>query len=301
MPGVPLVQLARRVQEARPVPEGDRQAGAIPDRQPQTLQGGIGRRLRGEPGLHAEVAAHLPLSRSRGEKGRQRLFQAGILRAGPEDPQVPVHQGGLLGGQGAAAAPGFRHLPGQPLGRLDVRLVVRVDPEQVAGDDSGDFPDDELPGDVEGIVDIEGDHRVPRGGKGLQPAVEGGVPGQPHAHEQPVVCVVLRVRQSFPVDREDPLALLAGAFGDQLFDPGPQRRHCGGGGQGQLVAAGKGAAGDGGPEKETGVVLLEPALLQRFKPPLQQALGVDAGETRRHHPEERKRRVAPPDVGVVEE
>ena len=162
---------------------------------------------------------------------------------------------GLLGRQGAVAAVGFRHLPGQPFGRLDVRLVVRVYPEQVSGDDGGDLPDYELTGGVEGIVDIEGDHGVPGGGKGLQPAVEGRVPGQPHAHEHPVACVVLRVRQSFPVDREDPLALLAGALGDQLLDPGPQRRHGGRSGEGQLVAAGEGAAGDGGAEKETGVVL----------------------------------------------
>ena len=171
----------------------------------------------------------------------------------------------------------------------------------MSGYDGGDLPDYELPGDVEGIVDIEGDDRVPRRGKRLQPAVEGGVPGQPQAHEQPVVCAMLRAREGFAVDREDPLALLAGALGDQLFDPGPQRRHGGGGGQGQLVAACHSPAGDGGAEKETGVVLLEPALFHRFTPPLQQALDVDAGETSRHHPEERKRRVAPPDVGVVEE
>ena len=171
----------------------------------------------------------------------------------------------------------------------------------MAGDDGGDLPDDELPGDAEGIVDVEGDHRVARGFEGLQPAVEGGVAGEPQADEQPVPGVLLRAGEGFAVDREDTLALLAGALGEQLFDPCPQRRHGGRGGQGQLVAPCEGAAGDGGTEEDARVVLCGTTLIDRFPCPVQQALDVDAGETGRHQPEEGKRRIAAAYVGVVEE
>ncbi len=74
--GPALVELARRMQESRPVADGRRPAGLIPKRRPQSAQGGVPRRSLGDVGLDRAVAVRREL----GELALQRRGQSRLIR-----------------------------------------------------------------------------------------------------------------------------------------------------------------------------------------------------------------------------
>ena len=120
--------------------------------------------------------------------------------------------------------------------------------------------------------------------------------------EQPVVAVDRGRPERLADDRHDAGAVLAGGLGEQLLEPQPEGGDCSGRGRRSACrgppappaasdaasrAAGLAAGGVGRSASVHG------------RRRCQQRRDVDAGERRRHQPEERQRRVAPADVGRV--
>ena len=105
-------------------------------------------------------------------------------------------------------------------------------------------------------------------------------------------------------DREDAAALLAGALGDELLGPDAERADRVVDDEGELVAAGARELAEREPEPQARVVLgrleVRARLLGDLRA-LEDRPHVDAGQRGRHEPEVRQRRVAPADLGVVEE
>ena len=135
--------------------------------------------------------------------------------------------------------------PGQLLRLLDVRLVERVDPEHGSGDRGRHFPADELAAEVHRIGEGDPDHGVAEGRQlgeelvGIADLVGRGGPAraaQREADEDAVVAVPVGRAERLEVDRHDPDAVLAGTLGDQLLEPGTERRDLRVGDEGELVA-----------------------------------------------------------------
>ena len=193
----------------------------------------------------------------------------------------------------------------QLLGLLDVRLVERVDAEDRAGDRGRDLPAERLGAEVDRVGDLDPDDRVAgrleRVGQGVAAAV--GPAGQGEPDERPVGAVGLDRTERLEVDRDDPDAVLAGALGDELLGPGAEARDLVVGQERQLVAARLGEGPDGEPERDARVgrrigLVAGADHRQRRR---QQRVEVDPDERGRHEPDVGQRRVAPADVGRVEE
>ena len=150
------------------------------------------------------------------------------------------------------------------LGRLDVRLVERIDAEDRARDRGRELPAEELGAEVVRIV-------------------------EPHA---PVLAVRPRLgilarrgHETFPV--------LAGRLGDQLL--GPEAEAAGRLVDADLVPALAPALAELHPELEARVVVAEPAPLGHRLGPLEQRADLEVHQRRGHHAERRERGVAAAD------
>ncbi len=126
-----------------------------------------------------------------------------------------------------------------------------------------------------------------------------GVVGQGQEHEIAVVTVGVGPGDRLADDRNDPLAGLAGALGDELLDPiaeGGQPRR---GQDGELVAPGDRGLADGCPKRETGVRgrVSSAACVRHGPGASQQPRKVDAVQRGRNEAEDRQRGVAAADVG----
>ena len=105
----------------------------------------------------------------------------------------------------------------------DVRLVERIDVQRRAGDRRGEFPAEELGAEpVEPGRQAENRMagRLQRGHRGLVGRVAFGGDDD----EGAVLAVFVGPAERLVDDRQRALALLAGALGDQLFDPEAERR-----------------------------------------------------------------------------
>ncbi len=128
--------------------------------------------------------------------------------------------------------------------------------------------------------------------------------GQADLDEHAVVAVHLRVAELLEVHRQDAAALLAGALGDELLDPGAERPKLGLGDDGQLVAAGQGGLAQHGAEAHGRVLAgrdVRAARDGRGADAVEQPLEVGADQRRRDHAEEAQRGVAAADVRGVDE
>jgi hypothetical protein len=109
--------------------------------------------------------------------------------------------------------------PGRDLGRLDVRLIERVDPEPVPGDGRRHLPEEELAPEIPAVGEREDDDRM----TGLVQPREGRharvVRPEAHVHEEPVGPIHLGPPQRLTHHRNDPGSVLPGALRQELLHP----------------------------------------------------------------------------------
>ena len=139
-----------------------------------------------------------------------------------------------------------------------------------------------------------------RGARGI-----GRIAGQAQEHEQPIVAVDAGAVRSLVVDGDEPLAVLAGRLGDQLFQPGAEAVDPGRRDDRHLVAPElrPGDAQDRA-QHDAGVLLdrhARHAGVHHRARSVQELGHVDAHRRRRHQTEVRQHRVAPADVRPAEE
>ena len=199
----------------------------------------------------------------------------------------------------------LEHVAGELLRLLDVGLVERVDAEDRPGDRGRDLPADELPAEVDRVGERDADHRVAAlrecVGEGRPAAVAAAV--ERDAHEHPVIAVGLGGADRLAVDRHDAGAALAGALGDELLGPGPERGDLVVGQERELVAARRREGAEGEPERDArvGVGVGLAARAEHRARRGEQRVEVEADQRRWHQPDVRQRAVAAADVGRVEE
>ena len=199
-----LVQLAGRVQVARPEAEGDDAVG-----------------LRAQP-LDERLQALL-LGRVDERLDRDVVARAAPARAAPR-PSPPARHGTVRRTASTLVRPVLR--------LLDVRLVERVDLEDRARDGGRELPAEELGAEVVRV-------------------------GELHLARLAVGAVGRLVRRG-----DEPAALLAGRFGEQLLDP--QTESVGVRLRDDLVAALLPGRAEREPEREAGVVVGDAAGVQRL-------------------------------------
>ena len=98
---------------------------------------------------------------------------------------------------------------------LDVRLVERIDTDDMRCDRGCELPAEELGAHL---------HRVPRLVRQAHDGMPGGFEGSqlrviPDCDEQPVAAIHLRTAQRLPFDGQNAAPLLARGFGDELLNP----------------------------------------------------------------------------------
>ena len=206
-----LVQLAGRVQVARPVAERRRRVRRVADRGAQLGDGGVDRLARREEAQQREVdPARLAGGRPRvGEQRAQRVV-VGLLGRG---------QLAALGDRGEDPA-------GRVLGDLDVGLVERVDPQRPAGDGRRELGEEEDPPEVLRPAGRQRDRRLVVGRERLDGVVErlAGILVVAQVGEDAVAPVVLRRADRLVGHRHDALALLAERLRHELLRPEAERR-----------------------------------------------------------------------------
>ena len=289
--GAALVELAGRVEEARPVASGRGAAGRVAE--PPADAG------------HRDVAG-LGWSDERleGEVSPGRTLGEVLAEAVGEGGVVEGDRGNGRCGRPSALG-SLEEIASELLRLLDVWLVERVDAEDDPGDGGGDLPADELAAQVDRVGDRDADHRVAapqeRVGQGVAAAVRAAVEGE--AYEDPVCVVGLGRADRFEVDRHDPDAVLAGALGDELFRPRPERGDLVIGQEGQLVAAGRGEGPEGDPERQpgVGVRLGLPTRAEHGRARREQRVEIDPDQRGRDEADVGQRAVPTADVGRVEE
>ena len=204
------------------------------------------------------------------------------------------------------AARSGEHAPGQLLRLLDVRLVERVDAQDDAGDRRRDLPADDLAGEVDRVVELDPDDRVagalerigelgharrrrcPRGSarrtRDPRRTRSRGRSGSPSTGTIPTPCL--------PVDSAMSCSSQA-----------PKLAICGIGEERQLVAARRGEPTDRQPEQDARIharVRLA-ARTEHRRRGGQEGVEVQSDERRRDEADVGERRVAPADVGRVQE
>ena len=151
------------------------------------------------------------------------------------------------------------------------------------------------------IVHREPDNRMARLRQRIQTADR--LVANRNAHEHPVIAVYRRVAERLAVDRHDAVSLLAGALGNQLLDPRPQRLRPRRKRERQLVPAALRQHAER-QAQSNGRVLLDVRLLQglptEFESSDQHRCDVETDERRRHEPEVGQGRIASANPGIVE-
>src|SRR5205085_9484543 len=82
--------------------------------------------------------------------------------------------------------------------------------------------DEEHLRDLVAVVNAKADHRMTAAFQRLKPRIAFVVLAEAQMHEHAVAAVGIRIAERFPVDGNKSLALLAGGFGEQLFEPGAE-------------------------------------------------------------------------------
>ena len=145
----------------------------------------------------------------------------GVGRIGVEGEAVALQDGGF-GGALAALLVGLGESAGLDLAGLDVGLIEGIDADDGAGHGDGDLPAEELLEQHLSIGQGDADHRL----AGLLEVAGRLVAGdvilavQAQIGEQAIGAVHGRMAERFGVDGNEALALLAGGFGQELFEPG---------------------------------------------------------------------------------
>ena len=159
------------------------------------------------------------------------------------------------------------------------------------------------------IVDIvhgDADHRM----TGALKRVDGGILRgigrrfQAKVGKYTIVAVHLGRAQAFPVDGDESLADLAGGFGQQLLQPGPQIRDTGRRDDGDLVAAVFPGHSQHNAEHHSGILFHRncgPAGIHHFFRCVEEFGKVHAHDGGRHHAEIRQCRITSADAGESEE
>ena len=204
------------MQVPRPEPERRRHAEAVAQRQARALQVVASFFGRIDERLQRDVVAGLDVREQRFD-----VVEAGGL--------------GRAGGQDLC-----RRL----LRRRHVRLVERIDAEHPSRKRRRELPAEELGAEVPGTPVRQNDDRLVAH-RGLL-AVR---------HEETIVAVGLGHADVLTDHRQDPRALLAGRFGDQLLDPVAERRDRLGQHDRQLVSPRARGLPDRGAEPRAGVLL----------------------------------------------
>ena len=115
----------------------------------------------------------------------------------------------------------FGEFAGLDLGSLDIGLIKRVDADDRPGDRRGHFPAEELLPELHPVVHGDPHDRLSRGLQRGNPAllVRVWIGRQPQIGEQAIVAVNRGRAQRLAIDRDDPLAELAGRFSEELLKP----------------------------------------------------------------------------------
>ena len=176
--------------------------------------------------------------------------------------------------------------------------------QDLGGDRRGELPAKHLRSQIERVAEAEGRHRVTvleerrhsRRGGGIHP------PARLVADEEAIRAVHGRRAEKLAVDRDDPLALLAGRLRHDRLEPAAEALVRGVDREGELVPAGEGLRCERGSEENAGIHAGDAAAGLRHAPrPGQEPGEVDASEGRRHESESRERRIPPGDRGIDDE
>ena len=194
---------------------------------------------------------------ARPRRRRRATSAGGPRRRGATSPSPLATGAGSGVGSVSPRSPSGEQVAGQLLGLLDVGLVERVDPEDGPGDRGRDLPADELGAEVDRVRQLDPDDRMAGGFERVGQAVARRVGSSVVAAPASAIRTNTRSRpvgldgaERLEVDRDDPDAVLAGALGDQLLEPGAERRDRGIGQERQLVAPGSRQRADREPERQ---------------------------------------------------
>ena len=227
--GPALVGLSGGMQEARSELRAGRDVTFVANRKPDVLQRvdmgvvpfdiGEQRDIVARPG-----AAQVSLQpRSEIAIGAGLPQRAGIFIIGEQLDRIGRDHRRLLGQRA-----GFLECGGElarfDLGGLDVGLVERVDAEHGAGDGRGDLEAEEFLADVVDRFHRDTNHGVSGLFQRGEPVIVASVTFTFGAKvdEETIPAVDDGLAERLAVDRDQPLAVLAGGFRDQLFGPGAE-------------------------------------------------------------------------------
>src|SRR5216683_1191686 len=256
-----FVGLAGRVEKAWPKADTSRDAPGVADHAPHRLQGAGMRRIALDIGEQRAVVALPELTEMRPQITRQRGARAAI----GECPGIPLvgEERDPVGGedrlfrpQPAALLVLVGELAGLDLAGLDIGLVERTEANDGAGDGGGDLPAEEFLAELAGIREGDADDRLAGALQRVDGAVLRGIGAgiETQIGEETVAAVDFRRTERLAIDRDHPLAVLAGRFGDELFEPGAELADAGRGDDRQLVAARLGRHSHDGAEHDSGII-----------------------------------------------
>ena len=295
--GTALVQLARAVQEAGSEPERGREMAPVADRDPKSLEGALVVIVRRDICHQCDVVAGARGVQMRGERARGTASTNVAV-----DPQRAVADRRVLIRQRAALLVLLQDGVGVVLRLLDVGFVERVDGEIRAGDRGRELPAEELRSQVVRVGEVEDDDRMARALERVDRAVELGITADAQGDEDAVARVDLGITDRLVTDRDDSLALLAGALGDQLLRPQGEALDASRREDGHLVTARVVQRSHHGAEGQPAVEVAGHsgcAVPAHVRGALQQPVAVDPDDRRGHEPEHAQRRVTPSDVRRV--
>src|SRR6266571_2113202 len=204
-----LVELAGRVQEARPVAGRGCMVQAVSNRSADC--GDRGFRCRSARGV-----------------GHGREIGA-LLRAAEQRLEIRARfcGGDGIGRRQLAAAPVIgEHLFRVVLRLLNIGLVESVDAQNRPGDRGRDLPAQEFTAKVQLVAHRQRDHRLSRLFQRRHRPVR-RIAVHADVHEEAIVSVNGRLADWLTLDGYDALPLLPSALGDELLDPVAEGRHLG--------------------------------------------------------------------------
>src|SRR3954451_2759709 len=225
-----LVELSCRVEEAWPEAHGHGTAASIAQHRRHVAQRGVTCLAWRDVCLEREVAVALPPRRSPPGPPDEPAVNTGQTQrrvAGQRQRAVGAER--LFGRKVVFVLVLVQDALRVVLRLRHVRLVKRIDAEHGTGDGRGEFPAEELA--AQGAVASEHaqvEHRMTGCGErlelGLRLLIPGGVGAGRDTDEYAVAAVRIGAAQRLGSDRQDADAVLAGALGDELLDPHPERR-----------------------------------------------------------------------------
>ncbi len=223
-----------------------------------------------------------------------------------EELDAVVFEDRLLRGQGAGLLVFRGQVAGRDLAGFNIGLVEGVDADDGAGYGGGDFPAEEFLAQIVNVAERNADNGMPgllqRRNFGVLSRVRRGF--QTHVGEDAIVAVNLGRPNVFAVHRDDALALLAGGFRHQLFEPCAESGDSGRGDEGDLVAAAARGSPEDDSEQNAGILFdrdAGSAGLDHFLGAGQESAHVQTHERAGHHAKIRERGIAAADAGQAGE